>query len=184
MFMAYNMKDVFYLDLSMTTGTGTGDGTTQLDLSSYIDPIARRGSKAQGLAIYRVHTSITESDSAVPGMDLDGSMRIGLIAGAGIGDVAVGSSIAFSAQQMSANNDLLVYGADYYQDTGVQYNNFREFLTPSDEVPYIVVRDNVCMGLTVDDSFATALTVGMRLECAVVSLDQSTLNQLLRTQTV
>ena len=182
--MAYNMKDVFYLDLSMTTGTGTGDGTTQLDLSSYIDPIARRGSKAQGLAIYRVHTSITESDSAVPGMDLDGSMRIGLIAGAGIGDVAVGSSIAFSAQQMSANNDLLVYGADYYQDTGVQYNNFREFLTPSDEVPYIVVRDNVCMGLTVDDAFATALTVGMRLECAVVSLDQSTLNQLLRTQTV
>ena len=49
--MAYNLKDVFYLDLSMTTGTTVGDGSTQLDLSSYIDPIARRGSKAQGLAI-------------------------------------------------------------------------------------------------------------------------------------
>ena len=182
--MAYNIKDVFYLDLSMTTGTGTGDGTTQLDLSSYIDPIARRGSKAQGLAIYKVHTSITENDSNVPGMDLDGSMRIGLIAGAGIGDVAVGGTISFISGQMSAESDLLVYGADYYQDTGVQYNKFREFLMPSKEVSYIVVRDNVCMGLTVDDAFATALTVGMRLECAVVSLDQSTLNQLLRTQTV
>lgn len=182
--MAYNIKDVFYLDLSMTTGTGTGDGTTQLDLSSYIDPIARRGSKAQGLAIYKVHTSITESGDNVPGMDLDGSMRIGLVAGAGLGDVAVGSTIGFAADQLSANSDLLVYGADYYQDTGVQYNNFREFLMPSTDVPYIVVRDNVCMGLAVDDAFATALTVGMRLECAVIPLDQSTLNQLLRTQTV
>lgn len=181
--MAYNLKEVFYLDLSMVTGTGTGDGTTQLDLSSYIDPIARRGSKAQGLAIYKVHTSITEGSSSVPGMDLDGSMRIGLVAGAGIGDVAVGS-VTLQDGQLSASSDLLVYGADYYQDTGVQYNNFREFLMPSKDVPYIVVRDNVCMCLDVDDAFATSLTVGMRLECAVVPLDQSTLNQLLRTQTV
>ena len=167
----------------MTTGTSTGDGTTQLDLSSYIDPIARRGSKAQGLAIYKVHTSITEGSSSVPGMDLDGSMRIGLVAGAGIGDVAVGS-VTLQDGQLSASSDLMVYGADYYQDTGVQYNNFREFVMPSKEVPYIVVRDNVCLCLDVDDAFSTALTVGMRLECAVVSLDQSTLNQLLRTQTV
>ena len=40
------------------------------------------------------------------------------------------------------------------------------------------------MGLEIDDAFSTALTVGMRLECAVIPLDQSTLNQLLRTQTV
>ena len=181
--MAYNIKDVFYLDLSMTTGTGTGDGTTQLDLSSYIDPIARRGSKAQGLAVYKVHTSITEGSSSVPGMDLDASMRIGLVAGAGIGDQAVGS-VTLTDGQLSASSDLLIYGADYYQDTGVQYNNFREFLMPSKDVPYIVVRDNVCLCLDVDDAFATALTVGMRLECAVIPLDQSTLNQLLRTQTV
>ncbi len=181
--MAYNIKDVFYLDVSMVTGTGTGDGTAQLDLSSYIDPISRRGSKAQGLAIYKVHTSITEGNSSVAGMDLDGSMRIGLIAGLGAGDTSVGSG-SFAAGGMSASNDLLVYGADYYQDTGVQYDNFREFLVPSKDVPYIVVRDNVCLGLSVDDNFNTSLTVAMRLECAVTPLDQSTLNQLLRTQTV
>ena len=181
--MAYNLKDVFYLDISMVTGTGTGGGTEQLDLSSYIDPIARRGSKAQGLAVYKIHTSITESDAQVPGMDLDGSMRIGLIAGFGAGDQAVGSG-TFATGGLSASNELLVYGADYYQDTGVQYNNFREFLMPSKDVPYIIVRDNVTLGLQVDDAFATSLTVAMRMECAVVSLDQSTLNQLLRTQTV
>ena len=136
--MAYNIKDVFYLDVSMSSSTSTGTGTAQLDLSSYIDPISRRGSKAQGLAIYKVHTSITESLASVPGMDLDGSMRIGLVAGLGAGDTAVGSGTA-STGFMSASNDLLVYGADYYQDTGVQYNNYREFLTPSKDVPYIVV---------------------------------------------
>jgi len=177
------MKDVFYLDVSIDTTTNTGDGSAQLDLSSYIDPIARRGSKAQGLAIYKVHTSITESSNDVPGMDLDGSMRIGLAAGAGLGDLAVGTT-PFTDGTIEANNDLLVYGADYYQDTGVQYNNFREFLTPSVEVPYVVVRDNVCLLVAIDDAFATTLTVAMRLECAITALDQNTLNQLLRTQTV
>jgi hypothetical protein len=181
--MAYNLKDVFYLDVSMVTGTSTGDGTTQLDLSSYVDPIARRGQKAQGLAIYKIHTSITEGNDNVPGMDLDGSMRIALSAGVGLGDQAV-ASVTFEPGALSASNDLLVYGADYYQDTGVQYNNFREFLTPSKDVPYIVVRDNVALQLAVDDAFATSLTVAMRMECAVVTLDQATLNQLLRTQTV
>ena len=181
--MAYTLKDVFYLETSISTSTSTGDGTSQLDLSSFIDPIARKGSKAQGLAVYKVHTSITEGNSSVPGMDLDGSMKIGLVAGYGIGDNAVGG-VTIADGTISASNDLLVYGADYYQDTGVQYNNFREFLMPSKEVPYIIVRDNVALAIDVDDSFATALTVAVRMECAVVTLDQATLNQLLRTQTV
>jgi hypothetical protein len=181
--MAYNIKDVFYLDVSFTTGTSTGDGTTQLDLSSYIDPIARKGSRAQGLAIYKVQTSVTESNSSVPGMDLDGSMRIGLLAGLGAGDIATGS-ISFNEGALSASNDLLVYGSDFYADTGVAMPKNTEFLVPDKDVPYIVVRDNVCLCADIDDAFATALTVSMRLSCAVVPLDQSTLNQLLRTQTV
>jgi len=181
--MAYNLKDVFYLDVSFATGTSTGDGTTQLDLSSYIDPIARKGSKAQGLAVYKVHTDIREGNDSVPGMDLDGSMKIGLVAGASFGDIATGS-ISFNDGLLAASNDLMVYGMDYYQDTGVQYNNRQEFLTPSKDVPYIIVRDNVCMCVNVDDAFATSLTVSMRMECAIVTLDQATLNQLLRTQSV
>ena len=181
--MAYNVKEVFYLDVSFTTSTSTGDGTTQLDLSSYIDPIARKGSKAQGLAIYKVQTSITEGNSSVPGMDLDGSMRIGLLAGLGAGDNAT-AGVTFADGALSASNDLLVYGSDFYADTGVAMPENREFLMPDADVPYIVVRDNVCLCTDIDDAFATALTVSMRLSCAVVPLDQSTLNQLLRTQTV
>ena len=181
--MAYNVKDVFYLDVSFTTSTSTGDGTTQLDLSSYIDPIARRGSKAQGLAIYKVQTSITEGDSSVAGMDLDGSMRIGLLAGLGAGDNAT-AAVSFTAGALSASNDLLVYGSDFYADTGVAMPENREWLMPDADVPYIVVRDNVCLCTDVDDNFNTAVTIAMRLSCAVIPLDQSTLNQLLRTQTV
>ena len=182
--MAYNMKDVFYLDVSLATGTGTGLGSAQLDLSAYIDPIARRGSKAQGLAIYKVQPTVTEGNSQVPGMNLDGSMRYGLIAGAGLGDVAVGSTIAAGATTITANNDLAVYVADFYAETGVNYPKTTELITPDKDVPYIVVRDNACLVAEVDDAFATELVVGMRLSCAVVTLDQSTLNQLLRTQTV
>ena len=182
--MAYTMKDVFYLDVSLGTGTGTGFGSAQLDLSAYIDPIARRGSKAQGLAIYKVQTTITEGNSQPAGMDLDGSMRYGLIAGAGLGDVAVGSTIAAGATTVTANNDLLVYGADHYADTGVAMPQSYELVAPDKDVPYIVVRDNACLVTEVDDAYATEVVIGMRLSCAVVTLDQSTLNQLLRTQTV
>ena len=52
--MAYDLKDTFYLTTSLSTGTSGNDQAAALDLSSYVDPIARRGSKAQGLAIYRV----------------------------------------------------------------------------------------------------------------------------------
>ena len=52
--MAYNMKDVFYLDTNIDTTTSTGDGCATLDLSSYVDPIARGRSKGTGLAIYKV----------------------------------------------------------------------------------------------------------------------------------
>ena len=182
--MAYNVKDLFYLDVSLSTGTSAGFGSAQLDLSAYIDPIARRGSKAQGLAIYKVQTTVTEGNSQEAGMDLDGSMRYGLIAGAGLGDVAVGSTISAGETTVTANNDLLVYAADHYADTGVKTPQSYELVAPDKDVPYIIVRDNACLVIECNDTYATALTVGMRLSCAVITLDQSTLNQLLRTQTV
>ena len=57
---------------------------------------------------------------------------------------------------------------------------------PSKDVPYVIVRDNVCLTYTVNDSqkFESNTTLSARLECAIITLDQATLNQLLRTQTV
>tara|TARA_R100000664_G_scaffold21364_1_gene30695 strand:- start:191 stop:730 length:540 start_codon:yes stop_codon:yes gene_type:complete len=179
--MAYNVKDVFYLDVAVDTGTGTGANTKQLDLSSYIDPIARRGSKAQGLAIYKVQTSFTQGNNSVVDKAEDGSMRYGLIAGLGAGDQ---TGISLTADTITADNDLCVAAGDYYGPATADSAANGMFLMPDADVPYIVVRDNACLVVDIDDDFNATITVGMRLSCAVVTLDQSTLNQLLRTQTV
>ena len=57
-------------------------------------------------------------------------------------------------------------------------------MKPSTEVPYVIVRDNVVLAYDIGDQFVTAHTLSVRLECAQITLDQATLNQLLRTQTV
>jgi hypothetical protein len=197
--MAYNSKDVFYLSTGMTIDTGnTGATTAQLDLSAYIDPIARGRQKGTGLAIYKVHWDIAgaEDGDELVAVAESGAFKLGLIAGAGFGNNATGSFTPTGmSESMSAGNALSIYGADWYGPdamvTAAAANVFgptgpmnRTFLEPSTEVPYIVVRDNVC--LITENLVAMQVTsyVNVRLECAVVTLDQSTLNQLLRTQTV
>ena len=58
------------------------------------------------------------------------------------------------------------------------------FVEPSTEVPYIVVRDSLNWLFTSQAALNASLYWSIRLECAQVTLDQATLNQLLRTQTV
>ena len=50
----------------------------------------------------------------------------------------------------------------------------------------MLLRDNVCLTYNVDanQKFVDEVTLACRIECAQISLDQATLNQLLRTQTV
>ena len=192
--MTYDIKNVFYLDTELTMPTATGAGeanTVQLDLSSYVDPIARGRQKGTGLAIYKVHYSISgTSEGKQPvGMTATGSFRCGLIAGAGLGSQA-GATLSGTANQVTANNALAVFGFDYYTPKSTVANASmpspinRTFLKPSKEVPYIVVRDNVCATATMSVAMGTLSYVSFRLECAQVTLDQATLNQLLRTQTV
>ena len=197
--MAYNVKDVFYLSTGMTIDTAnTGATTAQLDLSSYIDPIARGRQKGTGLAIYKVHWDIAgagDGDELVPVAE-SGAFKIGLIAGAGFGNNAIGDFVpAGMSQSMSVGNALSIYGADWYGPdamvTAAASNVFgptgpmnRTFLEPSAEVPYVVVRDNVCLITENLVAMQTTSYVHVRLECAQISLDQATLNQLLRTQTV
>ena len=60
------------------------------------------------------------------------------------------------------------------------------YIEPSKDVPYVVVRDNVCLVYNVssEKKMTSTSILSVRLECAIVTLDQATLNQLLRTQTV
>ena len=87
-------------------------------------------------------------------------------------------------------NSLLVASGQFYGPKSQVANAsntvsmFNEVLAPSKDVPYVVVRDNVCLTYTVGEQMVAATTLSIRLECAQITLDQATLNQLLRTQTV
>jgi hypothetical protein len=144
--MAYTIKDVFYLSTETIIASGTANGgSAQLDLSAYIDPIARGRQKGTGLAVYKTHYSMGQATAGEPIDDAEaGTLRFGLIAGLG------------------AN----------------------QWVKPSIEVPYVIVRDNVCLLYEVGDNFTSGAVLSVRLEVAQITLDQATLNQLLRTQTV
>jgi len=192
--MGYNIKSVFYLDTTLSLVNGAGGGaSTQLDLSAYIDPIARGKAKGTGLAVYKTHYSVDDSGSNdPPGVNTTetGIFRVVLVAGLGVGEAAV-SEIDIPSGTLNAAYDLAISGFDWYGPdafgTGVlsqQAPAPSMWLEPSREVPYVIIRDNVCLVAEVAANLSSALKVSVRMECAQVSLDQATLNQLLRTQTV
>jgi len=184
--MTYDIKDVFYLDTSVTiTAATSGAGSAQLDLSAYIDPIARGRQKGTGLAIYKVHYSMTDdtNNNPVPAGET-GTARIATVAGLGVGDNDTGAT-QFTGNIMQADNALAVSVMDYYgPGAGTGTTGFAELMKPSEKVPYVIVRDNVCLCYELGADFVNGCFLAVRLECAQVSLDQATLNQLLRTQTV
>ena len=192
--MAYTIKDVFYLSTSATITSGTANGgSAQLDLSAYIDPIARGRQKGTGLAVYKTYYSMGQAATGEPIDDAEaGSCRFGLLAGAGLGDQATGG-FSSDTDVYAMTNALLVSSGDFYRPKSMVANasaapygmlTAEQYVKPSEEVPYVIVRDNVCLTYEVGDNFTTNAILSVRLEVAQISLDQATLNQLLRTQTV
>jgi len=198
--MGYDLKNVFYLDGSVSTDQADGSVgvagdsfSGQFDLSSYVDPIGKGRTSGVGLAIYRVQFGITASSSGSDPVDIteSGTFRAGLVAGAGTGNVSAGTTLAVnSSNAPSAKNDLTVAAFDFYgpaASAGIASTpmiSYNEFITPSKEVPYVVVRDNVCLIGVLKETMIAEAFIQFRMECAMIPLDKSTLNQLLRTQTV
>ena len=185
--MAYNVKDVFYLDTSIDTTASTGDGLATLDVSAYIDPIARGKSKGTGLAIYKVHFDVVDTGGNNPVVATTaGQLRTAIMSNPGLPAAAVGAG-AFAANTINAGNALIAAGVDYAfggTAAGDPSQPQQTWLMPSEKVPYVVVRDSLALVCIVGVAMGAAATVFVRLECAQITLDQSTLNQLLRTQTV
>lgn len=190
--MGYNVKDVFYLSTSAVIAAGTANGgSAQLDLSAYIDPIARGRTKGTGLAVYKCQFSMGQSGTGEPIDDAEaGSLRYALFAGAGLGDQATGA-ITIPTANMAPTNALIVSTGDFYGPKSMVANANTtatmmgpQYVSPDTEVPYIIVRDNVCLIYEVGDNFTSGAVLSVRLSVAQISLDQATLNQLLRTQTV
>ena len=189
--MAYNIKDVFYLSTSADIDASTaGGGSAQLDLSAYIDPIARGRTKGTGLAVYKVHWSIQANTKSEPIDDAEaGVMSYGLQAGLGAGDIATGDAV-ITDNAYNFTNSLLVASGQFYGpksqigNANTPCSMITPGMEPSEQVPYVIVRDNVCLTYQVADNFVADAQLSVRLEVAQISLDQATLNQLLRTQTV
>jgi len=189
--MAYTIKDVFYLSTSTSVDAGTANGgSAQLDLSAYIDPIARGKQKGTGLAVYKVHWGIMDDSASEPIDDAEaGTFSFGLVAGAGLGDVATGG-FEVGPTLFRYTNSLLVASGQFYGPRSQVANASNTVsmiepgIIPSIEVPYVIVRDNVCMVYQVAENLVGDAILSVRLEVAQITLDQATLNQLLRTQTV
>jgi len=191
--MAYNIKDIFYLDTSVTIASGTAaGGVGQLDLSAYIDPIARGRTKGTGLGVYKVHWNVMRSgDDSDPIDDAEvGEFSFGLLAGFGSGDLATGQA-NMSDTAFSNTNNLLISSGQFYGPKSTVANASTPMtwfpnimVEPSTEVPYVIVRDNVCLCYQLHTNMTSATHLSVRLEVAQITLDQATLNQLLRTQTV
>jgi len=193
--MAYDLKNVFYLDTEATITKDTaGGGSAQLDLSAYIDPIARGRTKGTGLAVYKAHFSITNSEDPneiAPKVTDEGVVAMGLLAGAGLGDIDTGNlniAAGSSSVGFNAGSNLLVAAANFYAPGAAATSTPVPdmYVEPSEKVPYVIVRDNVCLVYCVSNEkkFTSTSVLSVRLECAQITLDQATLNQLLRTQTV
>ena len=181
--MAYNLKDVFYLDSYVSTGTSADTQVASLDVSAYIDPIARGKTKATGLAIYKVHWDIVDGGSNDPvSAATTGTFRAAVTAGTGF---PTGTS-SIAADTLNAGNNLAISIMDYWAG-GTAVGDFlggKVWLAPTEDVPYVVVRDSIQIITNASVAMNNAARAYVRMECAQISLDQSTLNQLLRTQTV
>jgi len=192
--MAYNVKDVFFLDASALTTTGTGDFCTNMDISSYVQPVVRKGIKPTGLAIYKVHWDVAD-DASNDGLAAatTGQFRAAIFSDTGAPAGVVGAT-TFANDTMNAANDLAVSVMDWYgpataaavaSNSGASMSpNPQVWLEPSIEVPYVIVRDTIQLIGSISIATSTSAAVRVRLECAQITLDMATLNQLLRTQTV
>jgi len=192
--MAYNIKDVFFLDASALTTTGAGDFVTNLDISAYVQPVVRKREKPTGLAIYKVHWDVADAasnDGLAAGTT--GQFRAGIFSDLGVPAGAVGAS-TIQTDTMNVGNDLAVSVMDWYglattaavaSNSGASPSpNPQVWLEPSIEVPYVIVRDTIQLVGSISVATSTSAYITVRLECAQITLDMATLNQLLRTQTV
>lgn len=188
--MAYNIKDVFFLDASAVTTTGAGDFCTNLDISSYVQPVVRKGTKPTGLAIYKVHWDVYDAatNDVVP-IITTGAFRTAVFSDLGL-PAGVTGDITAPIDTFTVTNDLAVSVMDWWGAgssttvTGRAGMQSMVRLEPSTEVPYVIVRDTIQLVGSISTATSNSCAIGVRLECAQITLDMATLNQLLRTQTV
>ena len=185
--MAYDLKNVFYLGFlhEWSNGAWTSKDSVQpIDVSAYVDPISKGRARGQGLAVYKVHHYVgTGATPCLPAETAWMSMGLSVKPYTSTGDLLSG---VVEVGDLTSSSDLLIHG-DTFQGEGTSPNGpanvTQTFCEPSEKVPYVCVRDTIFAIMSNAKAITADITNTYRLECAMISLDTATLNQLLRTQT-
>lgn len=192
--MSYTLKDVFYLGASHEYPAAdynavNEQGNIPIDISAYVDPIAKGKTRGQGLAVYKVHYQVAGNAAGIPQLAADeGMAAFGLTVKpyATSGD----DSGALENGDLRPDSDLAIFLASFHSPAnmiaGGGYGvNGSTYLEPSKEVPYVCVRDTIFQIFQTGAAMSSgdSMHISYRMECAMITLDTATLNQLLRTQT-
>jgi hypothetical protein len=190
--MTYDLKSVFYLgaDHEYTNADYNAvndQGAFGIDVSSYVDPISKGKRRGQGLAVYKVHSRIAaDANGGNVIATATGSIAYALTVKPFSSD-ADGTTGLLTTNDLTPASDLNIYCAQYVCPAsgapGMTSGEIEKSLEPSKEVPYVVVRDTIFGIVQSDVALGQDLHVTYRMECAMITLDTATLNQLLRTQT-
>jgi len=189
--MSYDLKNVFYLGFfhEYSNGAWTAKDSVQpIDVSAYVDPISKGRTRGQGLAVYRVSHQLTASGGAPVLTSETATMSMALsvkpytttgdiISVIADGDLMPSSDLVIQSDQFTGAST-----ASAVANAAVG-NLLIETCSPTEKVPYVVVRDTIFSIMSSSKAIAADIKTGYRLECAMISLDTATLNQLLRTQT-
>jgi hypothetical protein len=190
--MSYDLKNTFYLGFTHEWANAawtSKDSIQPLDVSAYVDPISKGRTRGQGLAVYKVHHAL-QKDSGTPILATETAnmgMALSVKPYTVTGDLLSGE---ISYGDLSPSSDLIIQ-SDQFQGAGTSSavansgigGVLVETCAPSKEVPYVVVRDTIFAIMSSGTAIAGDILNTYRMECAMISLDTATLNQLLRTQT-
>jgi len=190
--MSYDLKNIFYLGHfhEWANGAWTAKDSVQpIDVSAYVDPISKGRARGQGLAVYRVHHALTGDAGCpiVPTETANMGMALSVKPYTSTGDLLSG---VVEYGDLSPSSDLLIQADSFIAGaTGSAVATLGtsgeviEWLKPSKEVPYVVVRDTIYAIMSSTKAIGADIINSYRMECAMITLDTATLNQLLRTQT-
>ena len=185
--MGYDLKNVFYLGNTQeytNAYAASEDSVQPIDVSAYVDPISKGRAKGQGLAVYNVHCQVSTGSGCptlaaeTASMGLALSVKPYTTTGERLSGV-------ITAGDLLASSDLLIYGTGFVGTASGEGSPNQEtpWLEPSEKVPYVVVRDTIFQIMSANVVFEADVHASFRMECAMISLDTATLNQIFRTQT-
>ena len=186
--MTYDLRNVQYISATHelpngTYGSGGIYGSMSIDISSMVNTQAL-GGKPVGLAVYRAHLGFSsDATGGAVSVGETGVFRV-MVTAKDIGTTGdnIGST---GTDSLTVNSALNIAGYDYYGPGATATGDSGSggyFLYPSDEVPYVVVRDTIYIIWQSTAALAGDLHISVRLEVAPIKVTTNLMNQLIRTQ--